>query len=129
MPKANLVSAGIAWFMESQEQGGPLRHSAGLLRLVASTTLTLILAEPTHAAAQTRCEAKLQSCTAECYARYFSIDPKRNECVANCRIEENKCRREQAARQESSYAFCASGVFQDNHEPNGVVRPLNLAGN
>src|SRR4051812_46517080 len=120
MPKANLVSAGIAWFMELQEQGGPLRRSASLLRFVASTTLTLILAVPIHAAAQTKCEAKRQSCTAECYARYFSVDPKRNECVANCSVEENKCRREQAAQQERSHAFFTSGVFQNSREPNAV---------
>jgi hypothetical protein len=65
-----------------------------------------------HAAAQTRCEAKRQSCTAECHARYFTVDPKRNECIANCMAEENKCRREQAAQQERNYAFCDSAVFQ-----------------
>jgi hypothetical protein len=74
-------------------------HPAGLMRVVASATLSLIMAEPTHASAQTRCEARRQSCTAECYARFFSIDPKRNECIAGCMSEETKCKREQALRQ------------------------------
>jgi hypothetical protein len=105
-----------------------MRHSAGLLRFVASATLTLIMAEPIHAAAQTRCEAKRQSCTAECRARHFTIDPKRNECIANCMAEENKCRREQAVQQEKSYASCAPAAFQNSCEPKSVVRLLNLAG-
>jgi hypothetical protein len=104
-----------------------MRHSVGLLRFVASATLALIAAEPTHAAAQTTCEAKRQSCTAECHARYFTIDPKRNECVANCMAEENKCRREQAGQQDKRAVACDSAVFQSSHEPNGVVRLLNLA--
>jgi hypothetical protein len=104
-----------------------MRRSAGLLRFVASATFTLIMAEPTHAPAQTRCEAKRQSCTAECHARYFIVDPKRNECIANCMAEENKCKSEQAVQQRRSRTSCASAVLQNGFEPNGVVRLLNLA--
>jgi hypothetical protein len=74
-----------------------MRHTAGLVRLIAFATLTLIIARPTRVVAQASCEAKRQSCTAECYARYFTIDPKRNECVARCLAEEHKCKREQVS--------------------------------
>ena len=98
-----------------------MRHSGRLMRFVASATLILIIAEPTHATAQTRCEAKRQSCTAECYARYFMIDPKRNECVARCMSEENKCRREQAAHEVKTYAPYNSSVSRANHEQNSFA--------
>jgi hypothetical protein len=94
-----------------------MRHSAGLLPFVASATLTLIMAEPNHAAAQTRCEAKRQSCTAECHARYFTVDPKRSECIASCMAEENKCKNEQAVQQRRSYASCGSESSQDANKP------------
>ena len=75
-----------------------MRHSAGLLRLVASAALALVAVEPTHALAQTGCEPKRQSCIAECRAQYFTVDPKRNACIANCVAEANRCMREKAAR-------------------------------
>ena len=127
MLEAQLVPAEIDCFMQLQEQGRNavrpqlMRHSAGLMRFIASATLILIIAEPTHATAQTRCEAKRQSCTAECYARYFTIDPKRNECVARCMSEENKCRHEQAAHEAKSYASCNPAVSQTNHEQNSFA--------
>ncbi len=67
------------------------------LRLFVSAILALSMAGPTHAAAQTGCEAKRRSCIAECRAQYFTVDPKRNACIANCVAEANRCIREQAA--------------------------------
>jgi hypothetical protein len=99
-----------------------MRHSAGLMRFVASATLSLIIVEPSHAADQTKCEAKRQSCTAECYARFFIIDPKRNECIAGCMSEEKKCKREQALQQVKSYASYISALRQISREQNGFVR-------
>jgi hypothetical protein len=37
------------------------------------------------------CDAKHASCIAECRARYFSIDPKRPECLTNCKKNLVKC--------------------------------------
>jgi hypothetical protein len=106
-----------------------MRHSTGLLRVFASATLALIAVEPTHAAAQTGCEAKRQSCIAECHARYFTIDPKRNACIANCMAEANKCMREQAVQQgEATRPVFVCSIFQTSHKPIAVERLLNLAG-
>ena len=80
-----------------------MRYSASLLRLSASAAFALVAAEPTHAAAQTECEAKRRSCIAECRAQYFTIDPKRSTCIANCVAEADRCRREQAAQQGGSH--------------------------
>ena len=76
-----------------------MHHSAGFLRLFASAILGLAAAEPAHAAAQTECETKRRSCITECHARFFSIDPKRNACIANCTAEAARCAREQPAQQ------------------------------
>jgi hypothetical protein len=72
---------------------------AGLLRFFAYAILGLILVESTLAAAQTECEVKRRSCITECRARSFSIDPRRNACIANCTAEAAKCAREQPERQ------------------------------
>lgn len=72
------------------------RHSAGLLRLFAAAAFTLVALEPGHEVAQAGCELRRQSCIAECRARYFTIDPKRDACIANCVAEATKCIREQA---------------------------------
>jgi hypothetical protein len=88
-----------------------MRHPAGLIRFVASATLTLLITESTHAAVQTKCEAKRQSCNAECYARHFIIDPKRSECISRCMAEEDKCKREQALHRGKIYASRYSGAF------------------
>ena len=93
-----------------------MRHSAGLMRFVASATLTLIVALPTYAAAQTKCEAKRLTCTAECRARYFTIDARRDECIAKCISEENKCKREQASYQAESYASSNSEMSRQARE-------------
>jgi len=100
-----------------------MRHSAGLLRLFASATLAMVAAEPTHTAAQTKCEEKRQSCIAECRARYFSVDPKRNACIANCMSEADRCMREQAIQQgeATNLAFFYT-IFLTSYEPNGFVR-------
>ncbi len=79
-----------------------MRYAAGLLRLFASATLALVAADLTHEAAQTGCETKRRSCIAECRAQYFTIDPKRNVCIANCVAEANRCLREQAVQQGDS---------------------------
>lgn len=90
--------------LRPQEQGWTclrpslMRHSAALLQLSASATLALDAAEPTYTAAQAVCEAKRLSCVAECRARHFAIDPKRDACIANCMAEANRCMREQAAQ-------------------------------
>jgi len=39
------------------------------------------------------CDTKHASCIAECKARYFSIDPKRSECLTNCAKASVKCTR------------------------------------
>lgn len=109
-----------------------MRHLSELMRLVAFATLMLIVVNPTHAAAQNRCEAIRQSCTAECYARYFTIDPKRNECIAKCKSEESKCRQEQAAHEAGSHALILMqcerrgvGPACGRHNPN--TSPLDLS--
>jgi hypothetical protein len=76
-----------------------MRHSAGSLRLFACVILGLIVAEPTRTAAQTECEVKRRSCVTGCHARYFSIDPKRNACIAGCANEAARCAREQPSQQ------------------------------
>lgn len=37
------------------------------------------------------CETRHGSCASECRARYFSIDPKRAACVADCTTGSAKC--------------------------------------
>ena len=59
---------------------------------------------PKPASAQGRCEARRQSCVSECYARYFTIDPQRTKCLANCMSEEDKCKRESAAQQSNDFS-------------------------
>ena len=104
MLKAHSVPIGFGWWVVLQDQGRRamqlwlMRQCVSPLRFVASTALAVIVADPTSSVAQTRCEAKHQSCIAECYARYFTVDPKRGECIANCMAEEAKCRREQTTR-------------------------------
>lgn len=79
------------------------------LWLLAFATLASVAAEPTHtlAQAQTECESKRRSCIAECRAQYFSIDPKRDACIAACVAEANKCVRKEAAQQGKS-RFCVA---------------------
>jgi hypothetical protein len=72
------------------------------MRLFAFATLVLVAVEPTRTAAQTECEVRRLSCVAECRAQYFTIDPKRNVCIANCVAEANRCLREQAVQQGES---------------------------
>ena len=83
-----------------------MRHFVDSLRLFVSAILALSMAGPTHAAAQTGCEAKRRSCVAECRAQYFTVDPKRNACIANCVAEANRCIREQAVQQQGSRGAC-----------------------
>src|SRR5690349_20894416 len=90
-----------------------MRHSAGLVAIVASISIAFVMMGSTHAAAQTRCETRRQSCNSECYARYFVIDPKRSECISRCIAEEEKCKREQASHQTRTYASSYSSVFCD----------------
>jgi hypothetical protein len=85
-----------------------MSHSAALLRLFASASLALVAAEPTRTAAQTGCEAKRRSCVAECRAQYFTVDPKRDACMANCVAEANRCLREEAVKQGESKANAPS---------------------
>ena len=47
----------------------------------------------TACVAATGCEARRDSCIAECRARLFSIDPKRNACVAGCSTSATQCAR------------------------------------
>ncbi len=81
------------------------------LRLLVSAILALSMAGPTHAAAQTGCEAKRRSCIAECRAQYFTVDPKRNACIANCVAEANRCIREQAVQQQGSRRACVQPEY------------------
>jgi hypothetical protein len=76
-----------------------MRDSEATLRLPASAIVALAAAEPTQTTTQTACEAKRLSCVAECRARYFAVDPKRDACTANCTAEANRCLREQEAQQ------------------------------
>ncbi|TCZ56730.1 hypothetical protein EXY23_19285 [Roseicella aquatilis] len=73
--------------------------SATLPRLLACAILGLVAADPTRAAAQTECEAKRRSCISECHARFFSIDPRRNACIADCMAEAARCARGQPEQQ------------------------------
>jgi hypothetical protein len=40
-----------------------------------------------------KCDSIQASCAAECNARYFSIDPKRSECLTECAKTSVKCTR------------------------------------
>ena len=37
------------------------------------------------------CASKHESCVAECRARYFTVDPKRASCVAQCETTSASC--------------------------------------
>jgi hypothetical protein len=38
-----------------------------------------------------KCDVRHASCTAECTARYFSIDPKRSQCMRECANTSDQC--------------------------------------
>src|SRR5262249_29621109 len=42
--------------------------------------------------AASRCDATQDACVAECRAHYFSIDPKRASCTAQCGAEAASCK-------------------------------------
>ena len=63
----------------------------------ATILLAQVAPEPPREAAQAACEARRQSCVAECRARHFGVDPRRAACTANCSAEADRCVREQGA--------------------------------
>ena len=74
-----------------------MRRRADPMRLLAAAALALVAAGPARTAAQTGCEAKRRSCVAECRARHFAVDPRRDACIASCMAEASRCMREQGA--------------------------------
>jgi hypothetical protein len=75
-----------------------MQHAAGRLRPFVSLAIILVAGEPARTAAPAACETRRLSCIAECRAQYFSIDPKRDACIARCVADAGKCRREQEPR-------------------------------
>ena len=86
-----------------------------LWRVVVPVVVALSATDPIQASAQTRCEARRQSCVNECYARYFTIDPQRTKCLAQCASEEEKCKRENVI-QKSNLFFDRSQTRRSTNE-------------
>lgn len=93
-----------------------MRRFKPWLWLLAFAALASVAAEPTGALAQaqTECEAKRRSCIAECRAQYFSVDPKRDACIAACVAEANRCVRKEAAQQGKSRLCAAPRCFPED---------------
>ncbi|WP_431271190.1 hypothetical protein [Dankookia sp. P2] len=80
------------------ERPSLMRHVTITAGFAAGAMIALALTVLTPATAQTTCETKRQSCVAECNARYFTVDPNRDKCLASCAAEANRCSREQQGR-------------------------------
>jgi len=50
------------------------------------------------------CTGKHDNCVAECFARLFTVDPRRAACRDACNAHENECRREAVNTCRSQHA-------------------------
>jgi hypothetical protein len=80
-----------------------MKHGVTALFLMAAALARPVSAQPgslcDKCAAASRCEPAREACATECRARYFSIDPKRTNCVAQCSDEATSCN-------EGVWSFC-----------------------
>ena len=71
---------------------------AALLLLAGATASVDAVAQPAQRCAtclrEAGCDAQQDACVAECRARMFGIDPKRNSCLDGCRVAATRCSRD-----------------------------------
>jgi hypothetical protein len=78
----------------------PLARAAALLAALmaaAPAARAQTAALCTACIEQARCPAADASCTPACEARYFTIDPRRAQCLAQCAAARTQCQQEARA--------------------------------